>query len=142
MSFVQEKLLESLLNGPYPRAVLGTDLSSEAYLLSELFKANPSKRFVRITKDLKEGLEFKQNLEFFLDGVIPAEAGIQDKLLWFPPHDNLPYTGILSGTDTAADRLACLKALLEKEGSILVAPWQAVVSPIIPLPVFEKYQRR
>jgi len=108
MSFVREKLLESLLNGPYPGAILGTDLSSEAYLLSKLFRADPSRRLVRITRYLKEGLELKQNLEFFLDGVIPAEAGIHDKLLWFPPHDNLPYTGILSGTDTAADRLACL----------------------------------
>ncbi len=135
MAFVRDKLAPQFLDGPYPQAILGTDLSSEAYLLSELLKTGPSRRFVRITKDLKEGLLLKENLEFFL-----SEKG-QDALIWFPPYDTLPYTGILQGPDIVADRLKALKNLLEKDAFILIVPIASVFRKLIPSKILRTHQR-
>ncbi|OGQ04517.1 MAG: transcription-repair coupling factor [Deltaproteobacteria bacterium RIFCSPLOWO2_01_44_7] len=135
MSFVSTKLGLKLLAPPYPQAITGLDLASEAYLLTELVRTQPKKAFIRITPDLKSGLTLKQNLEFFL-----GEAE-ENKIVWFPSHDTLPYTGLVAGTDTMAERLSALKKLFDEDYSILIAPWQAILRKVIPSEVFKNHQR-
>lgn len=118
-----------------PQSIVGLDLSSEAYFLARLFESNSEKSFILITPDLKSGITLKQNLEFFL-GSKNAHS-----VLWFPPHDSLPYTGLVSGTDTMAERMKTLTALLSKEPNILVVPWPALSRKMIPPSILRHYQR-
>ncbi|MDO8526390.1 MAG: transcription-repair coupling factor [Deltaproteobacteria bacterium] len=130
--FVDKTLGPLLLTPPFPKGVKGLDCASEAYLLSELIRTRPKQSFLRVTPDLKSGLTLKQNLEFFLG---PESA---HKIIWFPPHDVLPYTGIVTGSDIAAERIATLSRLLEEEPSVLIAPWPAFFRKVIPPQVLKK----
>lgn len=108
------------------KAILGFDPASEAWFWAKILREKPGERFVRVTPDLKTANLLRQNLEFFLK---PSE---QEKILFFPPFDYPPYTGIEGNPEMMAERVAVLNRLQRGDDGLLILPWEAVLRGTLP----------
>ena len=127
MSLTERLLIAESLQGFCP--------ASEAWFWAKVLREKSRDRFVRITRDLKTAHQLLQNLEFF-----QGRPSVAEKVIFFPPYNYPPYTGIEGSPETMAERVAVLQRLQRDDGGLLILPWEAALRGTLPPAVLRQRQ--
>lgn len=109
-------------------AVTGIEKAAAAWCAARIFQ-NIGRPLVWLTASSKEAERVCTDLACF----------IEQPVLLFPSHENLPFTPIIPASETVAQRISVLYRLIaSREPFLLVAPVQAICEPTLPKKVLSR----
>ncbi len=103
-----------------------TDGSHKAWLTAQLFKASDVSILV-VLKDVKKALGFLEEIKFFL----PRS---QDRIVFFPGYNILPFKSLAYHKETSTRRLAALSKIMDTASGplLIVSVVETVLQRLIP----------
>lgn len=119
---VFEKLSKDLRENQTNLFAYGISDSQRAFLIASL-KRQISTQILVITSDSLEAKKLADDLSFFLN---PEEVAL------FPASSILPYEVTARSLEVTAQRLQVIESLLLKKPMIVIAPFQALLTKIMP----------